>query len=215
MTTPTRPLQRLRYGVVGLGHIAQSAVLPGFAHATRNSRLEAIVSGDRHKLTTVGDMYDVPLRVTYDDYDRCLESVDAVYICTPNSEHADYAMRAARAGVHVLCEKPLAVTTSQCWRMIRACRAAGVKLMTAYRLHFEPVTLEILILVRRGRIGDPRFFSSSFSMHAKPGGIRTRHDTGGGSVYDLGIYCINAACTLFGSNPREVTAYSVSGARAG
>jgi glucose-fructose oxidoreductase len=131
-------------------------------------------------------MYDVPHRFTYDDYERCLEVVDAVYICTPNSEHADYAMRAARAGVHVLCEKPLAVTTSQCWRMIRACRAGGVKLMTAYRLHFEPLTLEIVNLVRRGRIGDPRFFSSSFSMHATPGGVRTRRDTGGGSVYIVG-----------------------------
>jgi predicted dehydrogenase len=203
----------IRYGVVGLGYIAQIAVLPAFAHARRNSRLHALISSDPHKLAELGDKYRVPVRGTYDTYEECLKEVDAVFICTPNSQHAEHTIRAAHAGVHVLCEKPLAVTDEECARMIATCREANVKLMTAYRLHFEPLTLEVLDLVRRGEIGSPRYFSSSFSMQATPGGIRTQQQTGGGTLYDLGVYCINAARMLFGAEPRQVFASSVSGAR--
>ena len=157
---------KVRYAVVGLGYIAQAAVLPSFAHARRNSSLHAIVSGSTEKLNEVGDKYRIPVRATYDDYERCLQEVDAVYICTPNSEHADYAVRAAQAGKHILCEKPLAVTQQECDRMIRAAKDNNVKIMTAYRLHFEPLFLEVLDIVRSGKIGEPRYFSSSFSMHA-------------------------------------------------
>ncbi len=205
---------KIRYAVVGLGHIAQAAVLPAFAHARRNSSLHAIVSGSEKKLNEIGDKYRIPVRASYDNYDRCLKEVDAVYLCTPNSEHAEYAVRAAAAGVHVLCEKPLAVTEKECERMISACKKGDVRLMTAYRLHFEPLYLEVLGLVRGGKIGEPRYFSSSFSMHAKPNGIRTRKDTGGGTLYDLGVYCINTARVMFGAEPTEVFAYSVDGARA-
>lgn len=205
---------KVRYAVVGLGHIAQAAVLPAFAHAKRNSSLHAIVSGSIEKLNTLGDRYRVPVRASYDKYERCLKEVDAVYICTPNSEHADYAVRAAQAGVHVLCEKPLAVTAAECGRMIEAAAAANVRLMTAYRLHFEPLFLEIVEMVRAGRIGEPRYFSSSFSVHAKPRGIRTKRELGGGTLFDLGVYCINAARLLFRAEPTEVFAYSIDGARA-
>jgi glucose-fructose oxidoreductase len=205
---------KVRYAVVGLGYIAQAAVLPAFAHAKRNSSLHAIVSGSVEKLNEVGDKYRIPVRASYDNYERCLKEVDAVYICTPNSEHADYAVRAAQAGVHVLCEKPLAVTAAECDRMIEVAAAHNVRLMTAYRLHFEPLFLEIVEMVRAGKIGEPRFFSSSFSMHAKPNGIRTRRDLGGGTLYDLGVYCINAARVLFRAEPTQVFAYSVDGARA-
>ncbi len=205
---------KIRYAVVGLGHIAQAAVLPAFAHARRNSSLHAIVSGSEKKLNEIGDKYRIPVRASYDNYERCLKEVDAVYLCTPNTEHEDYAVRAAAAGVHVLCEKPLAVTDKACEHMISACRKGDVKLMTAYRLHFEPLYLEILDLVRKGKIGEPRFFSSSFSMHAKPNGIRTRKETGGGTLYDLGVYCVNTARVMFGAEPTEVFAFSVDGARA-
>ena len=199
----------IRYAVVGLGHIAQVAVLPGFAHA-RNSRLVALVSDDARKRRELARRYDVESTWTYDQYERCLEEVDAVYIALPNSLHAEYAIRAAKAGVHVLCEKPMAVTARECERMIAACRRARVKLMIAYRLHFEPINTEIVDLVRRGRIGEPRFFNSSFSMTVRPGDIRTRRETGGGSVYDIGVYCINAARYLFRAEPTEVTAISVN-----
>ena len=105
----------------------------------------------------------------------------------PEFEHAEYAVRAAKAGKHVLCEKPLAVTQEECRRMAKAASQNNVKLMTAYRLHFEPLFLEVLDIVRSGKIGEPRFFSSNFSMRVRPGGIRTQRELGGGTLYDLGI----------------------------
>ena len=104
----------IRYAVVGLGHIAQAAVLPAFAHAKRNSRLVGAVSDDPAKRKAVGRAYTLETTFSYDDYDACLEQVDAVYIALPNSLHAEYTVRAARAGVHVLCEKPMAVTADEC-----------------------------------------------------------------------------------------------------
>jgi len=200
----------VRYAIVGLGHIAQVAMLPAFAHARRNSRLTALVSDDRSKLKELARRYRVDFTFTYDDYDACLAQVDAVYIALPNSMHAEYAIRAARAGVHVLCEKPMAVTSEECRQMITACRRHRVRLMIAYRLHFEEINLRVVDLVRRGRIGEPKFFNSSFSMTVKPGDIRTRKDMGGGSLYDIGVYCINAARYLFRAEPREVMAISVN-----
>ncbi|HXT69467.1 MAG TPA: Gfo/Idh/MocA family oxidoreductase [Vicinamibacterales bacterium] len=210
-----RTSRRIRYAVVGLGHIAQVAVLPAFAHARRNSELTALISGDRTKLEVLGRRYRVNTRGNYDQFERCLSECDAVYIATPNTEHAEFAIRAAHAGVHVLCEKPLSTTDAECARIIRACREAGVRIMTAYRLHFEPITLEVLRLIRSGRIGEPRVFESTFSMMAKPGNIRTRPETGGGTLYDLGVYCINAARMAFGAEPVAVAAFSVDGARSG
>jgi predicted dehydrogenase len=205
----------VRYAVVGLGYIAQVAVLPAFAHARQNSRLQAIISGDATKLKRLGERYGVPDRGDYSQFESCLTDVDAVYICTPNSRHEEFTLRAAALGKHVLCEKPLAVTDKECDNMIAACEKAGVQLMTAYRLHFDPISLEVLERTRRGDIGELRYFESSFSMQAKPGNIRTKHATGGGTLYDIGIYCINAARVLFGSEPEQVFAYSISGERSG
>ena len=203
----------VRYAVVGLGHIAQVAVLPAFAHARRNSRLTALVSDDRAKLKALAKKYRVDGTFTYDEYDACLEQVDAVYIALPNSMHAEYTIRAANAGVHVLCEKPLAVTADECEQMIEACRENKVKLMVAYRLHFEEINLKAVDLVRAGRIGEPKFFNSSFSMTVKPGDIRARKHLGGGTLYDIGVYCINAARYLFRAEPKEVMAISVNSGR--
>ena len=200
----------IRYAVVGLGHIAQVAMLPAFAHARRNSRLEALVSGDPRKRRVVGRKYGIDQTYTYDEYEACLENVDAVYIALPNSMHAEYAIRAARAGVHVLCEKPMAVTVDECEAMIDACRENGVKLMIAYRLHFEAINLEVIDLVRKGRIGIPKFFNSSFSLTVRDRNIRTEKELGGGTLYDIGVYCINAARHLFRAEPKEVMAMSVN-----
>jgi predicted dehydrogenase len=160
----------VRYAVFGLGHIAQAAVLPAFAHAKRNSRLVALVSDDSTKRKTLARKYRLEAAFTYDDYEQCLAQVDAVYLALPNSMHAEYTIRAARAGVHVLCEKPMAVTAAECERMIEACRDAQVKLMIAYRLHFEQLNLEAIDLVRRGRIGEPKFFNRQ--KRAKPSASR-------------------------------------------
>jgi glucose-fructose oxidoreductase len=128
--------------VVGLGYIAQVAVLPAFANA-KNSELVALVSDDPVKLKKLGRKYGVSLQYSYDRYDECLSSgeIDAVYIALPNSLHREYTMRACERGIHVLCEKPLAVTAVDCEEMIRAAERNSVKLMTSYRLHFEEATL--------------------------------------------------------------------------
>ena len=203
----------VRYAVVGLGHIAQVAVLPAFKHARRNSRLVALVSDDATKLEELARRYHVEATFSYDEYEACLKLVDAVYIALPNSLHAEYTIRAAKAGVHVLCEKPMAVTVGECKAMIAACRKAGVKLMIAYRLHFEEINLKAIDLVQRGRLGAPKFFNSSFSLTVRPGDIRTRSKMGGGTLYDIGVYCINAARYLFRAEPTDVMALSVNAVR--
>jgi glucose-fructose oxidoreductase len=202
------PRKQVRYAVVGLGHIAQVAVLPAFGNARRNSRLAALVSGDPVKLDELGKKYNLERRCSYDQYDELLKSgdIDAVYIALPNSLHAEYAIRAAQAGVHVLVEKPMAVTEEQCEHMAQAARDARVKLMVAYRLHFERANLEAIEVARSGRIGEPRLFSSTFTMHVVPGNIRLQRALGGGTLYDIGIYCINAARALFRDEPVEVRA---------
>jgi predicted dehydrogenase len=201
----------VRYAVVGLGHIAQVAVLPAFANASRNSRVTALVSNDATKLKTLARKYHIEHAYSYDQYEECLRHVDAVYIALPNSMHAEYTVRAARLGVHVLCEKPMAVTVGECEQMIEACRRNHVKLMIAYRLHFEDLNLKAIDLVHRGRIGKPKFFNSSFAMTVKPENIRTKSGLGGGTLYDIGVYCINAARYLFRAEPTEVMAISVNG----
>ncbi len=194
----------------GWGTSRRSQVLPAFAHAKRNSRLAALVSDDATKLRTLAKKYKVDATWSYDDYEACLKDVDAVYIALPNSMHAEYTIRAARAGVHVLCEKPMAVTADECERMIDACQEHRVKLMIAYRLHFEEINLKAVDLVRKGRIGEPKFFNSSFAMTVRPDDIRTKRNMGGGTLYDIGVYCINAARYLFRAEPKEVMAISVN-----
>ncbi len=136
------------YAVVGLGHIAQAAVLPAFAHARGNSRLVALVSGDSKKRKALGAGYGVPA-FRYEDLDDVLarEDVDAVYVTLPNTLHEECAIRAARAGVHVLTEKPMATSEEACRRMIEAAEEGEVKLMVAYRLHFERANMEAVEVV--------------------------------------------------------------------
>jgi glucose-fructose oxidoreductase len=214
---PTRRTQDpVRYAVVGQGYISQAAVLPAFAHARGNSRLVAIVSGDTLKRKALARKYDVA-SYSYEEYAQCLRSgdVDAVYIALPNTLHREYTVRAAQAGVHVLCEKPLAVEERECRAMIAACRKHKVKLMTAYRLHFERATLSALQAVGGGVIGEPHLFASSFTMSVKPPNIRLESRMGGGTLYDIGIYCINAARHLFRAEPEEVFAMTSGRGRGG
>lgn len=204
--------RKIRYAVVGLGHIAQVAALPGFAHA-RSAELVALFSDDPVKLAEVGDLYGVSARHGYDAFDAVLEAdgIDAVYIAVPNHLHRDFAVRAAERGVHVLVEKPMAVDEHECLAMIDAAQAHGVKLMVAYRLHFDRANLEAIEFVRGGRIGTPRVFSSVFSQNVVEGNVRlVPVSRGGGPVYDMGVYCINAARYLFGDEPTEVFARAAS-----
>lgn len=203
--------RKVRYAVVGLGWIAQEDVLPAFSHIQENSELTAIVSDDPDKLKTLGEQYGIQHCYSYDQYEACLKSgaIDAVYIALPNHLHCDYTVKAAEAGIHVLCEKPMAVTEAECEQMIRAAQNNQVKLMIAYRLHFDKANLEAVRVAQSGQIGELRIFNSVFSQQVEAGNVRlVPIPEGGGTVYDLGIYCINAARYLFQAEPIEVVAFS-------
>jgi glucose-fructose oxidoreductase len=203
---------KIRYAVVGLGYISQIAMLPAFKGARRNSELVALVSGEPRKMKKLAARYGVSACHGYDEYDALLGSgtIDAVYIGLPNTMHRDFAVRALKRGIHVLCDKPLATSVADCRRMIAAAKAGGAHLMTAYRLHFEPANLAAAVLARSGKIGRPRYFTAQFAMQIKPRNIRTQSELGGGPVFDIGIYCINAARHVFADEPIEVMAQAAS-----
>jgi glucose-fructose oxidoreductase len=202
---------KVRYAVVGLGHIAQVAVLPAFKTA-RNSELYALVSNDPEKLRKLGKKYKLSHLYPYEEYSRALSNVDAVYLAVPNHLHREYAVRAAAAGVHVLCEKPMAPTPQECREMIEAANRNHVKLMIAYRLHFEAGNLEAVKLAQTGKLGDIRFFASEFAQQVADQNVRITEPVprGGGPLYDMGVYCINAARYLFRAEPLEVCALAES-----
>jgi len=203
--------QKIRYAVVGLGHLAQVAVLPAFKNAP-NSELVSIVSGDPEKRQKLGKKYRLQHVYPYDEYERALSAVDAVYLVLPNHLHRDYTVRAADAGVHVLCEKPMAVTEEDCEAMIEAASTNDVRLMIAYRLHFEKANLEAIRLVKGGKLGSLRIFDSVFSQQVVENNIRATEpvEKGGGPIYDMGVYCINAARYLFQAEPMAVVACSAN-----
>jgi predicted dehydrogenase len=203
--------QKIRYAVVGLGWFAQDAALPAFTHA-ENSELVALVSGDLVKLTELSKMYNIQHTYAYEKYDELLNSgkIDAVYIALPNHLHCDYTVRAARAGIHVLCEKPMAVTEDECQIMIKAASDHKIKLMIAYRLHLETANLKAVEVLNSGQIGEPRIFNSIFTQQTIADNIRLHQDLGGGTLDDIGIYCINAARYLFQAEPTAVFATTAS-----
>ena len=205
--------QKVRYAVVGLGYISQIAVLPAFSHSREHFEVTALVSGDPVKLKTLARKYRIAHTYSYEQYADCLASgnIDAVYIALPNHMHRAYAESAARAGIHILCEKPMAFEEAECEAIIAEAEKANVKLMIAYRLHFELGNLRAIQVVNSGKIGEPRIFTSSFSQQVKAGNSRLKKDVGGGPVYDLGVYCINAARYLFRAEPEEVFAWQSGG----
>jgi glucose-fructose oxidoreductase len=206
--------RRVRYAVIGQGYISQVAVLPAFAHARRNSELAALFSDDPEKLRKLGRKYGVAHLYEYDDFEKGLREAEiaAVYIALPNDMHREYTERAAKAGVHVLCEKPMALTVADCESMIQAARTANVRLMVAYRLHFQKGNLKAVEIAESGRLGKLRFFSSDFSMQVRDAdNIRLQQKRGGGPLYDLGVYCVNASRYLFRAEPEEVFAFSARG----
>jgi glucose-fructose oxidoreductase len=205
--------KKVRYAVVGCGWFAQVAVLPAFPNA-ENSTLAGIVSGDPTKRARLGERYGLEHTADYPEFERLLDDadVDAVYITLPNHLHREYTERAARAGRHVLCEKPLALTVEECRSMIETTEAAGVKLMTAYRLHFEAGNMDAVAHARDGLLGNLRFFNASYATTVQnEEDIRLDARKGGGTLYDIGIYCINAARYLFRAEPEEVFAFTASG----
>jgi len=200
--------KKIRYAVVGLGHIAQVAVLPAFEHASENSELTAFVTSDAGKMQELSKRYKVEHCYTYEQYDEALaaNTFDAVYIALPNDMHKEFTIRAAKAGKHILCEKPMGLNEKECQEMIAAAEDNDVKLMIAYRLHFDKTNMHAVEIVNSGIIGEPRLFNSTFTMQVKENNIRTDKEHGGGPLYDIGIYCLNAARYLFKDEPIEVTA---------
>ncbi|KMO21734.1 Gfo/Idh/MocA family protein [Methylobacterium platani] len=201
------PARKVRYAVVGLGDIAQGAMLPAVAH-TGNSEIAALVTGDPEKARALGARYGVPATYCYEQFGAMLRSgaVDAIYLATPNWRHAEFAVPALQAGIHVLVEKPLEVSPVRCRAILDAARASRAKVMVAYRLHFEPATLAVLDRVRAGRLGDVLAFTSTFSQRLSPDNHRARNGVAAGPVFDLGPYPVNAARAIFGAEPTEVVA---------
>lgn len=188
-------------------------ILPAFAHA-KKSQLVSLVTDDPKKAEALGAKYHVSQVQDYDKYDALLRSgtIDAIYIALPNHMHKDFTVRAAREGIHVLCEKPMANSAAECEEMIRAAEQHNVKLMIAYRLHFEPANLKAIDLVQSGALGDPRFFSSAFSQQVAPDNVRLKRHMGGGPLMDMGVYQINAARYLFRDEPLEVSGIGATAA---
>ncbi len=185
--------RKIGYAVIGLGEIANH-FMPG-VRGSAHSQITALVSGDRGKAERIAAEYGVPASsiYSYADFDRIRDNktVDAVYVALPNSMHAEYTIRAAKAGKHVLCEKPMAISVKECEAMIAACTRANVKLMIAYRLHYEPVTKKAIELARSGVIGPVEAMESSFGFNSKPGVWRlSRKLAGGGPLVDVGIYSL-------------------------
>jgi predicted dehydrogenase len=205
--------RKVRYAVVGLGYVSQIALLPAFSHSREHSEVTALVSGDPIKLKSLARKYRIAHTYSYEQYADCLASgnIDAGYIALPDHMHRAYAEPAARAGIHILCEKPMAFEEAGCEAMIAEAEKAKVKLMIAYRLHFELGNLQAIQVVNSGKIGEPRIFTSSFSQQVRPGNSRLKKDLGGGPLYDLGVYRINAARYLFRAEPEQVFAWHSGG----
>ncbi|XGC79993.1 Gfo/Idh/MocA family protein [Bdellovibrio bacteriovorus] len=204
--------EKIRYAVVGLGHIAQDAVLPAFKNA-KNCELTALISGDPKKLKVLGRKYKVKNLFSYDQFDECMKSglIDAVYIATPNINHREFTERAARHGIHVLTEKPMAIGEEDGLAMVRAAKREDIKLMVAYRLHFDPANLRAIEIAQDGKLGDLRIFNSVFTFQiTDKENIRLQYDMGGGPLYDIGIYCLNASRYLFRDEPIEAFAMTAS-----
>jgi predicted dehydrogenase len=203
--------KKIGYAVIGLGRIADH-FLPATG-ATTNSRITALVSGHRDKAERIAAQYGVPSNsiYNYQNFDQIAKNpaVDAVYIALPNSMHAEYTIRAAKAGKHVLCEKPMATSVADCERMIAACRTANVKLMIAYRCHYEATNLKAIRMIRDGKLGQVQAIDSSFGFNIAPGEWRlSKTMAGGGPLYDVGIYSLNACRYLTGEEPQNISAYA-------
>ncbi|TCP67657.1 glucose-fructose oxidoreductase [Sphingomonas sp. PP-CE-1G-424] len=201
----------LGYAIVGLGSYGLDVIIPQFANCA-HSRLAAVVSGDPAKAKRVAADHGLPARsiYSYETFDtiRNNPDVDIVYVCLPNSMHAEYTIRAAKAGKHVMCEKPMAISVAECEAMIAACKTANRKLMIGYRCHFEPTNLEAMRLARAGAAGKIRYVRSEHGfVQRDPSKWRLKRAlSGGGSLMDMGIYSLQAARYMTGEEPIAVTA---------
>jgi predicted dehydrogenase len=203
--------RKIGYAIVGLGYYGLNVILPQFVNC-QHSQLTALVSGDPVKARATAARYGVPERsiYSYETFDQIRDNpdVDVVYVILPNSMHAEYTIRAAKAGKHVMCEKPMATSVAECEAMIAACKTAGRKLMIGYRCHFEATNLEAMRLARSGAAGHVRYVRSEHGfVQGDPSKWRLKKAmAGGGSLMDMGVYSLQAARYMTGEEPVSVTA---------
>ena len=212
---PLPPLKRLGFAVVGLGELALGEILPAFGQC-KYAKLAALVSGDPAKAAKVAGQYGIGADHIYDyaNFDRIANdpTVDVVYVVLPNSMHLEYTVRATKAGKHVLCEKPMANSSTECAEMIVACESAHRQLMIAYRCQYEPYNREMIRLARSGELGSIRLIEAANGQNQAPNN-QWRHKkalAGGGSLPDVGIYCLNATRYITGEEPIQVSAQILS-----
>src|SRR6516162_5675332 len=204
--------RKIGYCIVGLGRISMQHFMPAIKMSNK-SRITALVSGHRDKAERMAAEYGVPSGsiYNYENYDEIAKNpdIDAVYIALPNSMHADYSIRAAKARKHVLCEKPMATSVEQSRAMIQACESARRKLMIAYRCQYEPANLRAVQLIREGKLGSIQSIESAFGFPIAPNEWRLdKKLSGGGPLVDVGIYCLNACRYLTGAEPGGVKGFS-------
>src|SRR6202041_1106524 len=199
--------RKVGYCVIGLGRIADHFMRG--VHDSSTSQITGLVSGHRDKALRIAAQYGVPESSIYSyeqmDAFRDNKMIDAVYVALPNSMHAEYTIRSAKAEKHVVCEKPMSTSVADAEAMIAACKAANVKLMIAYRCHYEPVHLKAIQMIRDGKVGQEQEISSCFGFNIAPGEWRlSKKLAGGGPLYDVGIYSLNATRYLTGEEPAKL-----------
>lgn len=188
----------LRWGVISTANIGRVAVIPAI-HRSSNGKLVAVASRDGERARTFAERVGIPR--AYGTYEELLaaDDIDAVYIPLPNSLHREWAIKAAEAGKHILCEKPLALDATECEEMEAAAEQHGVTLMEAFMYRFHPQTEKVLQLVQGGAIGEPRLIYAAFTFRlTNPQNIRLQPELGGGALMDVGCYCVNIIRTVAG-----------------
>jgi predicted dehydrogenase len=210
-TTKKIAKDKVGFAVVGLGSIAESSVLPAFENC-RKAKLAALVGRDAGQTARLARKFNARSQYSGDDYASCLSNpeVSAIYVATPQGAHEHMTIQAAKAGKHVLCEKPLAATVKQSAAMVEACRANGVLLVTAYRKYYEPSALYLKQLIQNGKLGRIDVIHTAFSELHTPGisipWLLDAKMAGGGPLMDLGVYCVNTSRWLVEEDRSEVIA---------
>lgn len=203
------PARKLGWAIVGLGELALGEIMPAFA-SCRLSKPVALVSGHPDKAAKVAKAHgiDADALYNYDNFDTIASDkrIDVVYIVLPNSMHAEFTIRALKAGKHVLCEKPMAVSVEEGESMRDAATGARLKLSIAYRLHYEPLNRQVMQWCKDRKFGKIKSITSSNCQSVRAPNIRLSAKLGGGPVGDVGIYSINAARYITGEEPVEVMA---------
>ncbi|MFT4024235.1 MAG: Gfo/Idh/MocA family oxidoreductase [Flavihumibacter sp.] len=200
----------LRVAIMGLG--GYGTMVAEAMRACKKARLVGVISGTPAKVSAWQTKYHIPEKncYNYENFDKIKDNpdIDAVYVITPNALHKDQVIRVARAGKHVICEKPMALNAKEGQEMIDACKKADVRLLVGYRMHFEAKTLEIVRMRKAGELGTIRFFQglTGFAI-GDPGQWRlSKALAGGGAMMDIGIYSVNGARYMVGEEPVWVTA---------